>query len=95
MVPMRWYIFVQWLTLNDEVGKTFEQRLRFIENPGFLNNVSEFTVETGSYLQRVISFLPAFPLLEHGIYDLFLDIRAKGTEEWISVANYPLRVDRT
>ena len=92
--PMRWFIFAHWVAEEDDIGKTFEQEVKLVRKDGqpVVKALQEFTCEKGKPHQRVAAGFLTFPILSEGMYDLTIDMREKGSEEWKEINRYPLDI---
>ena len=93
MVPMRWFIFCQWLIAPEEIGVVFEQRVRFGEGLQFFDQTTEFRSDPGKYHQRVAVGIFGFPLVNKGVHNVYVDLRIKGNADWEQIQSYPLEVE--
>lgn len=93
--PLRWFIFSQWEMLSEDVGETFEQDTRLVNEQGkeLLAVQQEFTGEPGKFHHRMVAMLPGFPVTGGaGRYRITLNLRKKGSETWEEKGSYPLSV---
>lgn len=92
-VQVRWSTFAQWEASAEEVGQHFEQRVQMVRDGVVaFENMSDFTIEAGKPIHRMISNFTFFPIVPGGAYRLGISIRRVGTEEWQECGDYPLTV---
>jgi hypothetical protein len=96
ITQMKWHIFSEWEASPDEVGVSFEQKIELLnaaqEVQGHFQLMATFIPEAGKPLHRMIANLTFLPVISEGQYRLYLSIRRVGEENWVVVADYPLRI---
>jgi hypothetical protein len=95
IAPMRWFIFSHWEMLAEDIGTTFEQKLRLSNEQGqeLLGLEQEFTGEQGKTHHRLVAALPGFPVMGGaGVYRITLHLHKKGEDSWEERGSYPLLV---
>jgi hypothetical protein len=93
--PMRWFIFSQWEILPDDIGVTFEQSVKMLNETGkqLFELEQEFRGEDGKPIHRVVIGVPGFPVTGgEGRFSLVISLRKKGENAWEEKGSYPLKV---
>lgn len=90
---LTWYAVAVWQKVPEDGGKTFEQRTYLVQPDGkrILEGLSPFRMTERTH--RVFARTHGFPISQTGDYLLTLTVREKDSgEEWITVAEYPIKV---
>lgn len=86
-------VFSQWYKLEQDEGKTFEQRITLAhgdEKP-VLENITSF--QMGNQWHRISANFQSFPVLKAVEYALSLSVRERGSTEWPApIASYPINI---
>ncbi len=92
-MPLKWSVFAQWEASDEEAGQQFEQRIQMVRDDVMaFESMSNFTIEAGKPVHRMIANLTFFPLVSGGLYRMRLSVRRSGTEEWQQAGDYPFNV---
>jgi hypothetical protein len=86
-------LFTEWLKLNDDLGKDFEQRFTFgpVGEKPPVETVAEFKMSERT--NRIIGVIEALPVVAPGEYEFSVWLRQKGTN-WpdAPTASYPVEI---
>lgn len=93
-LPFRWAVFTMWETTEEDRGSTFHQRTRLIAPSGhvLVDGILDFTPLAEVHRNKFA--IEGFPIAEMGRHELQVSIRRAETEEWSTVARYPINVGR-
>jgi hypothetical protein len=86
----RWNAVAVWMTQPGDEGKRFQQRVTLTNPDGklMLQALTEF--EMTKHFHHTIGRVGNFPIGVPGVYELGLDIRELGQEQWTPVSAFPV-----
>lgn len=92
-----WGVVTAWLRVDEDEGKTFDQRQTVTTPDGETTDQAEtnFTFDNNSESRILTSIakVTGFPIGQAGIVTVTVDLRESGREsEWEMVAEYPVEV---
>jgi hypothetical protein len=96
VAPMRWFVFTNWAISKEDDGKSFDQRIRMVQNEQtYFDSVQQFELASDKIHHRMIAALYVFPLVAEGLCEIKLDLRMRDAETWEEIASYPLLIQHT
>jgi len=96
-IPFKWFVFSLWMREPGDEVKEFEHQVHIVmpgNNPDkdITSNIVKFKMpETRHHM--VVQF-PGFPIVSEGIASVKALFREVGSEDWKTMAEYPLEVER-
>jgi hypothetical protein len=93
-IPFKWFVFTSWLKQPGDDGKTFEQLID-ITLPGEKSLRSSIVnFQLSEMRHRTVVQLPGMPITPKGIALIKLLLREQGQQDWNTIADYPLLIER-